>query len=339
MTATKTTANTFTLDEWLSAATESNDDSLDTLESTLNTFLSTLDLPRPLQAFGTQVLHRDAANNYRRGVTATLDEQTSATLLLDDSLAAEIAHTQEDASSAGLLSVFSSFLDAVCTAMTATTRPWTDISDGPHPWTLGDDRPAQPSVDGVLIPLVSDRIEAALVLLRTHATPETRTAEPEAATVALPSTHSAPASTHPETQATTAASQQPATATQQSPQEQPPAAHSPERNPMRLRAQPVRTAPAASPAELSAARRQQGIGLLRAVPLDVTVELGRSRLTVHELLALAPGSVVELDHAAGAPADMFVNGQLVARGEVIVIDENFGLRITSIEDRSEAGTP
>ena len=64
--------------------------------------------------------------------------------------------------------------------------------------------------------------------------------------------------------------------------------------------------------------------------MDVTVELGRTRMTVRELLSLAPGAVVELDRAAGSPADLLVNGRLIARGEVVVVDEEYGIRITEI---------
>lgn len=70
--------------------------------------------------------------------------------------------------------------------------------------------------------------------------------------------------------------------------------------------------------------------LLRDVEMGVSVELGRTRMTVRELLALAPGAIVELDKAAGAPVDLLVNGTLMARGEVVVIDEEFAVRISEI---------
>jgi flagellar motor switch protein FliN/FliY len=73
-----------------------------------------------------------------------------------------------------------------------------------------------------------------------------------------------------------------------------------------------------------------GLDLLRDVVMEVTVELGRTRMTISELLSLAPGAVVELDRAAGSPADLLVNGTLLARGEVVVVDEDFGIRITEI---------
>ncbi|HEX8498372.1 MAG TPA: flagellar motor switch protein FliN, partial [Actinomycetales bacterium] len=71
------------------------------------------------------------------------------------------------------------------------------------------------------------------------------------------------------------------------------------------------------------------LDMLRNVAMEVTVEIGRTRMTVGELLSLHPGEVVELDRAASAPADLLVNGTLIARGEVVV-DEDFGLRISEI---------
>jgi flagellar motor switch protein FliN len=82
---------------------------------------------------------------------------------------------------------------------------------------------------------------------------------------------------------------------------------------------------------------QRGIEMLHGVDMEVTVELGRATMTVRELLALSPGEVLELDRAAGSPADLLVNGRLIARGEVVVVDEDFGLRITEIVDESTAG--
>ncbi|MDQ1676824.1 MAG: flagellar motor switch protein FliN [Actinomycetota bacterium] len=90
-------------------------------------------------------------------------------------------------------------------------------------------------------------------------------------------------------------------------------------------------APAAAAAPtVSPAVRRNGLDLLRDVEMEVTVELGRTRMAIRELLALAPGAVVELDRAAGSPADLLVNGRLIARGEVVVVDEDFGVRITEI---------
>ena len=81
---------------------------------------------------------------------------------------------------------------------------------------------------------------------------------------------------------------------------------------------------------------RRGIEMLHGVDMEVTVELGRTRMTVRDLLALTPGAVLELDRAAGSPADLLVNGRLIARGEVVVIDEDFGLRVTEILDDSAA---
>jgi flagellar motor switch protein FliN/FliY len=70
--------------------------------------------------------------------------------------------------------------------------------------------------------------------------------------------------------------------------------------------------------------------LLHNVEMGVTAELGRTRMTVRDLLALTPGAVVELDRAAGSPVDVLVNGTLIARGEVVVMDEEFAIRISEI---------
>lgn len=72
------------------------------------------------------------------------------------------------------------------------------------------------------------------------------------------------------------------------------------------------------------------LDLLHDVEMGVTAELGRTRMTVRDLLSLSPGSVVELDRAAGSPVDVLVNGTLIARGEVVVLDEEFGIRISEI---------
>jgi len=73
-----------------------------------------------------------------------------------------------------------------------------------------------------------------------------------------------------------------------------------------------------------------GLELLHDVEMEITAELGRTRMSVRDLLAMAPGAVIELDRVAGGPTDLLVNGRLIARGEVVVIDENFGIRITEI---------
>ncbi len=77
------------------------------------------------------------------------------------------------------------------------------------------------------------------------------------------------------------------------------------------------------------------IGLILDVPLQVTVELGRTRKTIKDILELTNGSIVELDKLAGEPVDIMVNGKFLAKGEVVVIDENFGVRITDIVSPAE----
>ncbi len=75
---------------------------------------------------------------------------------------------------------------------------------------------------------------------------------------------------------------------------------------------------------------QENIGLIMDVPLNVTVELGRTTKSISEILDFAPGSIIELDRVAGEPIDVLVNGKLVAKGEVVVIEECFSVRITEI---------
>ena len=78
-----------------------------------------------------------------------------------------------------------------------------------------------------------------------------------------------------------------------------------------------------------------GIELLAGLEMNVTVELGRTKLTVAEVLSLGPGSVIELDRIAGEPVDILVNDRLVARGEVVVVDENFGIRVVEVIRRGQ----
>jgi flagellar motor switch protein FliN/FliY len=89
---------------------------------------------------------------------------------------------------------------------------------------------------------------------------------------------------------------------------------------------------AQTPRNGDSARR---LDLLLDVPLEVNVELGRTRMTIQALLQLAPGSVIELDKVAGEPFDILVNGRLVARGEAVVVNDKFGVRITDIVSPQE----
>jgi flagellar motor switch protein FliN/FliY len=84
---------------------------------------------------------------------------------------------------------------------------------------------------------------------------------------------------------------------------------------------------AAPPSEPTLPR---GMEMILDIPLDVTVELGRVRMLIKDVLDLSSGSIVELDRVAGEPVDLLVNGRLIAKGEVVVIEDNFGIRITEI---------
>jgi flagellar motor switch protein FliN/FliY len=77
------------------------------------------------------------------------------------------------------------------------------------------------------------------------------------------------------------------------------------------------------------------IELLLDVPLAITVELGQATVTIRELLELGQGSILPLDRRAGEPVDVLVNGQRLARGEVVVIDEDFGIRVTDVVSKTE----
>ena len=98
-------------------------------------------------------------------------------------------------------------------------------------------------------------------------------------------------------------------------------------------AQPVNVQPAQFQAfaqNISPALQSENIDLIMDVPLDVTVELGRTSKSIQEILDFVPGTIIELNKIAGEPIDVLVNGKYVAKGEVVVIEENFGIRITEI---------
>lgn len=80
----------------------------------------------------------------------------------------------------------------------------------------------------------------------------------------------------------------------------------------------------------SYSNEKENISLIRDVPLEITVELGRASKRISEILEFSPGTVIELDKLVGEPLDILVNGQFMAKGEVVVIDENYGMRITDI---------
>ena len=82
--------------------------------------------------------------------------------------------------------------------------------------------------------------------------------------------------------------------------------------------------------DLDSVTQKENINLIMDVPLNVTVELGRTSKSIQEILEFAPGTIIELDKIAGEPVDVLVNGKFVAKGEVVVIEESFGVRITEI---------
>ncbi|MCC7365467.1 MAG: flagellar motor switch protein FliN [Dehalococcoidia bacterium] len=104
---------------------------------------------------------------------------------------------------------------------------------------------------------------------------------------------------------------------------------------------PISAAPASHRArfaplpEAEPARQRSPIDMLAGLRMNVSVELGRTELTVAEVLGLGPGSVIELDRLAGEPVDILVNDRLIARGEVVVVDENFGVRVVEVVRRGK----
>lgn len=82
--------------------------------------------------------------------------------------------------------------------------------------------------------------------------------------------------------------------------------------------------------DLAAVTQKENINLIMDVPLEVSVELGRTSKSIQDILEFAPGTIIELDKIAGEPIDVLVNGKYVARGEVVVIEESFGIRVTEI---------
>ena len=91
------------------------------------------------------------------------------------------------------------------------------------------------------------------------------------------------------------------------------------------------------PAGLRAASGfSEKLGRISDVEMALTVEIGRTRMSVREVLGLEPGAVIELDRSAGAPADVLLNGRLIAHGEIVVVDQDYAVRITQILDTTEA---
>jgi len=104
----------------------------------------------------------------------------------------------------------------------------------------------------------------------------------------------------------------------------------------------VSVEPASQPANIfprlapgSAPEGTQDLDLILDIPVNLTVELGRTKIPIKHILQLAQGSVIELDALAGEPMDVLVNGCLIAQGEVVVVNEKFGIRLTDIVTPSE----
>jgi flagellar motor switch protein FliN/FliY len=97
---------------------------------------------------------------------------------------------------------------------------------------------------------------------------------------------------------------------------------------------------AADPLEAVAGAAPAGdadLARLHAVPVELAVEIGRTQMTIGDTLGLGPGSIITLNRMAGEPVDLLVNGRPIARGEVVVIDEEFGLRVTEVVGSAVTG--
>jgi len=77
-------------------------------------------------------------------------------------------------------------------------------------------------------------------------------------------------------------------------------------------------------------KTQEGIDLILDIPLEISVRLGRAKMPSQELMSLAPGSVIDLDKLSGEPLDILLNGKLVARGEAVVVNDRYGVRLVEI---------
>lgn len=103
----------------------------------------------------------------------------------------------------------------------------------------------------------------------------------------------------------------------------------PEPEPQPLDPQPA-LFPSLDPRAAAVSHEQAPIGLLANVEMEVAVHLGQARRSIRDILSMAPGAVIELDKLAGESVDILVNNKLVAKGEIVVIGENFGVRITEL---------
>lgn len=141
----------------------------------------------------------------------------------------------------------------------------------------------------------------------------------------------------------------PAAAPQANPEPQPAYAYAPPaprpparetavtRQPAPMQVRPVQLASFDSQAPVMTGAEQSNFELIRDVPLELSVEVGKAHKLVKEIIDFSVGSIIELDKQAGDPVDIVVNGQLIAHGEVVVIDESFGVRITEIIEPKNTG--
>ena len=109
----------------------------------------------------------------------------------------------------------------------------------------------------------------------------------------------------------------------------PPAARVPREEPRAAAPAPAPTLPAGSSAPA------MNLNMVLDIPVQLSVELGRTKLPIKQVLQLKPGSIVELDSVAGEPVDVLVNGYLIAQGEVVVVNGKFGIRLTDVVTPSE----
>ena len=102
-----------------------------------------------------------------------------------------------------------------------------------------------------------------------------------------------------------------------------------------MEAQPVEMGTLKPDAPDSSANRELNLDVVLDIPVTLSIEVGRSRISIRNLLQLNQGSVVELERATGEPLDVFVNGTLVAHGEVVVVNDKFGIRLTDVISPAE----
>lgn len=98
---------------------------------------------------------------------------------------------------------------------------------------------------------------------------------------------------------------------------------------------PPAAAPAEEPPDSEDTKAGRGLNFLYDVPLEVSVEVGRSKILLRDLLRMGEGFVIELDKVAGDPLDLYVNNRLVARGEAVMVGERFGIRLTDVVSASD----